>query len=587
MSNTANFDFCVQTSIEVTREIFHLAFKNERLFPHNIGPFNRPLGGLTAHVSVVVLDDESRPADLTFEDGRHIRFRVPNDITVEIEESPDPALSRITLSSTASFLGRLDTWDDAGEPVLGVAFDDIDAAGITVENLTGLPVIGAEQLANAIHARYPAIPHRFTSPANGGTAELLLYDGTRDLTLIPPHPTNRAITASLEIKGADEFLKVVLPVHVDVPTGFGFDYESFGTATFWRKVTRTQTTITVDMSVEPAIAALATDVELDTPSPARGPVIAMLTPRVKLAISAYGVLTAPAYSQNAATETVKTEIANYLKPLKFGLFTPRSEEPGVVLTSPVGFLLVGTETLAVLITRRHGGPADDSAPDDFRGSNEVALAVGHEFVIERSDAIIQERFPGVNGGGGFLFERDEGEATLKSVHTAPENDGGHGKSPGHLWVTGEAEVHIDCWPDPDVSFSGPVFIDGTPHPDDPEGCWLELQPRAGEFDVGESCCDVLIDILIPVVGWIMLAVVESLIDEVGGQIAEETADAETQMLQPLPKVVIGIAEVECCLENIVISDRGFVFPGSMSVRREGRSFEDLHNAGSSPRPDSP
>ena len=151
----------------------------------------------------------------------------------------------------------------------------------------------------------------------------------------------------------------------------------------------------------------------------------------------------------------------------------------------------------------------------------------------------------------------------------PEDDGAHGKSPGHLWVTGEAEVHIDCWPDPDVSFSGPVYVDATPHPDDPDGCWLELQPRAGDFDVGQSCCDVLIDILIPVVGWIMLAVVESLIDEVGGQIAEETADSSAQILEPLPKVVIGIAEIECCLETLLISNQGFVFPGSMSVRPIG------------------
>lgn len=588
MSNTANFDFCVQTSVDVTREIFHLAFKNEDLFPHNIGPFDRSLGGLAARVSVVVLDDESRPADLSFEDDKHIRFRLPNDITVEIADAPDPALSRVTLSSTASFPGRLDSWDDdAGEPVLGITFVDVTAADVTVESLTGLPVIGSQQLENAVHARYPQVPHRYTTPANGGTAELLLYDGTRDAALVPPHPTARAITAALEVNGADEYLKVVAPIHVDVPTGFGFDYESFGTVTFWRRVTRTDTTITVDMSVEPAPAALATVVELDVDNPARGPVIAALRPRVILAVNAFGVLSAPAYSAGAADETIRSEVAAYLRPLRFGLFTPRSSEPGVVLSSPVGFLLVGSGTLAVLMTRRHGGPADDVAPDDFRGARDVALAVGREFVVEKCEAIIQERFPGVNGGGGFLFQRDEGEATLKTVHAVPEDDGGHGKNPGHLWVTGEAEVHIDCWPDPDVTFSGPVFVDATPHPDDPDGCWLELQPRAGEFDVGESCCDVLVDILIPVVGWIMLAVVESLIDEVGGQIAEETADSTTQLLQPLPKVVIGIAEVECCLETILISDQGFVFPGSMSVRRDGRSFEDLHDAGSAPKPDNP
>lgn len=588
MSTTSNFDFCVETSIDVTREIFHLAFKNEALFPHNIGPLTRRLGSLTARVSVVVLDDETRPADLSFEDEKHLRFRIPNDITVEMTGAPDPALSRITLSSTASFLGRLDTWDDdAGEPVLGVTFADVTAADVTVEGLTGLPAIGSQQLENAMHAKYPLLQHRYTAPANGGTAELLIYDGTRDASLVPPHPTARAITAALEMNGPDEFLKVVVPIHVDVPTGYGFDYESFGTVTFWRRVTRTDAAVTVDMSVEPAQPALATVVALDTAGPAQGPVTTLLRPRVIQAVNAFGVLSAPAYSQAAATTTIKSEIAAYLQPLKFGLFTPRSSEPGVVLTSPVGFLLVASGTLAVLITRRHGGPADDVAPDDFKGTHDAALAVGREFVVEKCEAIIRDRFPGVNGGDGYLFKRDEGEATLKTVHAAPENDGAHGKNPGHLWVTGEAEVHIDCWPDPDVTFSGPVFVDATPHPDDPDGCWLELQPRAGEFDVGESCCDVLVDILIPVMGWIMLAVVESLIDEVGGQIAEETANSQTQMLQPLPKLVIGIAEVQCCLETILTSDQGFVFPGSMSVRRDGRSFEDLHDAGSAPKPDNP
>jgi hypothetical protein len=588
VSNTSNFDFCVETSIGVAREIFHLAFKNEELFPHNIGPFARDLGGLDAEIKVVVLDDESRPADLTFEDEKHMRFKVPNDITVEIPEAPDPALSRITMASTASFLGRLDTWDDDdGAPVLGIAFDDLEADDVGVEDLTGLPVIGAEQLNNAIHAKYPSIPHRYTAPAPAGTAELLLYDGSLDSTLVPPHPTAARIVGTLETTSGDEYLKVVAPIHVSVPATSSYTYTSFGTITFFRRVTRTETTITVDMATEPSGASLATTVALDNAGPGRDMVIAQLTPKAKAAVNAFGVLSAPAYSSNAAIETIKAEIATYLKPLKFGLFTPRSNEPGVALESPVGFLLVGSDTLAILITRRHGNEDDDVAPDDFRGSNEVALAVGRDFVVEKCDKVVKDRFPGVNGGGGYEFHRPQGDATLSTVHVVPENSGDHDESPGHLWVSGEAEVHIDCWPDPDVTFDGPVFIDATAHPDDPEGCWLELQPRAGEFDVGESCCDVLLDILIPVVGWIVLAVVEGLIDEIGGQIAEETADASTQLLQPLPKVVIGIAEVECCLEDITVSSQGFVFPGAMSVRREGRSFEDLHDAGSSPRPDGP
>jgi hypothetical protein len=590
MSNTSNFSFCVELGISSVRDIFHLAFKNEpQCFPHNVGPFTRNLSGLQATVTVAILDDDSRPADLSFADEKHITFSLPNDITVEIADAPDPALSRIVLSSTAKVPGRLDSWaDDAGEPVLGIRFDDVDPTHIVVEGLTGLPTIGVDQFTNAIHSRYDALPHRYASAAPGGTAELLLYDGVRDTSLLPPAPGNPPISAALQTVSGTEYLRVEAPIHVDVPTGFGtYHYVSFGRIRFWRQVTRTDTTITVAMNVEPGLPSVQTVLELDNTAPGQSEVAVALKPLAVSAINAFGALSAPAYSPAAAEAQIKAEIAAYVAPLRFGLWTPRSSEEGVVLTTPVGFLLVASDTLAVLVTRESGTEADDVAPDNFRGSHDVALAVSRQFVITRSDQVIQNAFPGVNGGGGYEFHRDQGDATLHTCHAEPENDGGHGKSPGHLWVTGDAEVHIDCWPDPDVTFSGPVYVDATPKVDPATGCYLELQPRAGEFDVGESCCDVLIDILIPVVGWIVLVVVENLIDEIGGQIAEETAGAQTQLLDPLPKLVIGIAQINCCLETLLISDQGFVFPGNLEIRRDGRSFEDLHDGGAAPRPDRP
>jgi hypothetical protein len=589
VSNTSNFSFCVELSIGAVREIFHLAFKNEpQCFPHNVGPFTRSLDGLNATITVAILDDDSRPADLTFVDEKHILFSFPNDITVEIPDAPDPALSRIVLSSVAKVPGRLDSWDDAGEPVVGIRFDDVDPSDVTVEALTGLPSIGAEQLINAIHSKYDTLPHRYTATAPGGTAELLMYDGVRDPLLIPPAPSNPPISATLEAHAVTEYLNVVIPIHVDIPTGVGgYHYISFGRVKFWRPVTRTQTTITAAMSTEPGDAALRTMVELDSTAPGQAEVAAQLQPLAVSAISAFGSLSAPAYSSNAATNHIAAEIASYVDTLRFGLWTPRSTEEGVVPSTPVGFLLVDTGTLAILVTVESGTEGDAMAPDDFRGSHDVSLAVSRQFIVTRSDQVIQAAFPGVNGGGGYEFHRDQGDATLYTCHAAPEDDGDHRKSPGHLWVTGEAEVHIDCWPDPDVSFSGPVFIDSTRRDDLTAGCYLELQPRAGEFDVGESCCDVLLDILIPVVGWIVLAVVEHLIDEIGGQIATETAGAQTQLLDPLPKVVIGVAQIACCLETLVISSQGFVFPGTLSIRRDGRSFEDLVGSNATPRPDRP
>ncbi len=590
MSNTANFDYCVELSIDAVRQIFHLAFKNEDLFPHTVGPIDIDLGGgLTGTVMVSVLDDESRPADLAFADAKHIRFDVPNDITIEIPSAPDPNLSRITLSSTARFPGRLDSWiGDDGQPWLGIRFDDITPGDVDVIGLTGVPVIGAQQIVGAIHSKYLTLPHRYTAPAPGGTAELLVYDGTADTTLLPPAPGSPAITGSLETVGGTEYLKLTVPIHVDVPTGYGsYHYLSFGTVTCWRAVVRTDTTITVDAADEPADPTVATQVVLDNTGPGHDQVLAQLRPLVIQALGGFGTPTSAAYSQSAATARIQQQIADYLHDLQFALYTPVSHQQGVTLSTPVGFLLPATGTLAVLMNRRSGTAADDVAPDDFRGAADLALAVGRDNVIEKSTAVIDAAFPGVNTGSGADINRPQGHATLKTCHAEPSDDGAHGKHPGHLWITGEAEVHIDCWPDPDVSFSGPVFIDATPHPDDPAGCWLELKPRAGDFDVGESCCDVLIDILIPIVGWIMLAVVENLIDKIGGQIATETADATVQVVSPLPTVVIGIAQMECCLDTIVISQQGFVLPGSVRIRRDGRSFDDLQSQGATPRPDQP
>lgn len=591
MSNTSNFDYCVQLSIGAVRQIFHLAFKNESdCFPHNVGPIDVDLGGgLTAAVTVVVLDDDSRPADLSFADAKHILFDVPNDITIEIPSAPDPDLSHITLSSTARFPGRLDSWmGDDGEPWLGIRFDDVVDGDVDVVDLTGVPTIGADELAAAIHSRYLVLPHRYTAAVPAGTAELLLYDGTADATLLPVAPGNPAITAVLETSGGTEYLKITMPIHVDVPSGYGsYHYISFGTITCWRQVVRTDTAITIDLSAEPSDPGLATQVALDDPGPGHDLVVAQLRPLAVQAIDAFGPLTSAALSQAAAVQQIQHQIAVYLHGLQFGLYTPRSGQQGVTLATPVGFLLPATGSLAVLMNRRSGSAASDAPPDDFRGGNDVALAVGRDAVIEKSDAVIAAAFPGVNGGGGAEIHRPQGDATLQNCHAVPEDDGDHGQHPGHLWVTGEAEVHIDCWPDPDVSFSGPVFIDATPHPDDPAGCWLELTPRAGSFDVGESCCDVLLDILIPVVGWIMLAVVENLIDTIGGQIAAETASAEVQVVSPLPQVVIGVAQIECCLQTLVISDQGFVMPGSVRIRRDGRSFGDLQSQCAAPRPDQP
>jgi hypothetical protein len=731
MSLTSNFDYCIQLGIAQVREIFHLAFKSEDRYPHNVGPISRTFSGRNMIINVRVHDDEDRAADLTFQDEKHMRFSFPFDLTAEVEDAPDPALSRVTLQVRVEVPGRLDTWVET-EEVLGISFFDITPADVNIVTLDGLPTIDIGNFLAAIHNRYDEIPHVYT---DGSRGELILYDGNRDTTLVPPNSGGQEITAALENHGGHEYLKITAPIHVTVPLPSGGEYSSYGDVVFWREVIRTDTTITLEMGTEPADAALQTQVQLDDVAgqtaaeqagieaelhaayeagiiphsrsfggatlqiydgtrdtaleppyagnpeiegalethdgseylhvtlpvhlsaslysgfgdiqfwrpvtrttttltinmssvpaagdlatqvnlggigggvaagsvlpfvdpmvgafgslsgPSFGAATAALTVLVVDGINQFGTITEPGFSEAAARQLLQEEIAGYLDDRRYPFYSPESGDPDIPLSTPVGFLLVADEVLAILVNRRSGTAADDHAPDNFLGSNQMALAVGRAKVDEVVGEAVVAEFPALSKDNGCYtgsqpLETDEGDATLQKVCIAPSDPDTHGESEGHLWVTGEAEVHIDCWPDPDVSFSGPIFLRAERIEEDGQ-CGLEVQAVAGEFDVDQSCCDVLLDLLIIVVGWIMLAVIESMIDDVGGELAKDIAAGQAENIEPFPPVVNGIAEVHGCLTGLNVTSGGFILPGELTIRRLSRSYEDLESDRDLPRP---
>ena len=525
MSLTSNFDFCVELGIRTVKEIFHLAFKQEDLYPHNVGPFTRTYGGQTITIHVRVLDDETNPADLSFQDATHIAFSFPFEIQVEAPDSPDPSLSHITMRAQVTTPSLLTSWAEDSGDVLGLSFADLTAADVQVDSLEGLPTIGEQQFRNSVHAKYLTIPHTYTQGPN----RVNLYDGNRDLSLDPPYSGGSSeIQVTLETHSGQEYLKLVLPIYVHAEQG-ALVYDGFGTATSFRAVTRTTTTISVAMTAEPGDAALATVVAL---VPHITLVESTIKPYVIQALAQFSPIEEPAPDQNAAEEILRSEVATYLQPLRFPVYSPQSGDEAEPVSTPVGFLLPDDGVLAILLNRRDATVAD-SPPDNFLGSLQLSVAVGRAKVDEEISQAINDEFPGVNNGGHEV-ETDEGSATLNSLSVAPENPDEHDVDRDHLWASGEAEVHIDCWPDPDVSFEGPVFLNATAGTDDEGRCTLEIQAEAGDFDIDESCCDVFLDLLIPIVGWIMLAIVESTIDRVGGAVIEDIAAGQERAIAPIP-----------------------------------------------------
>ena len=576
MSNTSNFDFCVQFGIEAVREVFHLALKNEDLFIHNLPPMPRNFGGHPATVSVRLLDDLTDDADLSFLDLKRILFDLPIEITVETPDAPDPSLARVTLSSTIRAPGSLASWPVDGEDQLGINFAGIIAADVEVPALTGLPALDAARFLAALHTRFVALPSR--SFSQGGNT-LNIYDGTRGPVLTPPNkPGNPEITAVLEMQGPDQFLKVTLPLHAKITMPIA--WSSYGVATFWRKVVFGTGTVTVTMETEPA-PPLRTVILFDDIGFIGQQVATQLQPLLVTQLANFAPVTEPWFDEAAAKELLKAEVAGYLSPRRFPFYTPKSGDPAHPLTTPVGFLLVPTSTLAILMNRRTGTAADDVAPDDFRGADLLALALSRAVLDASIAEAIESEFENLDNGGHFI-STPEGDATLLSLSVTPSDAGEHGETEGHLWISGEAEVHIDCWPDPDVSFDGPIFL-RLIVVETETTCSATFKAEMGEFDAGQSCCDVFVDLLIPIVGWIMLGVVEHMIDEVGGELAVKIAGGQEQVLAPIPSFVQGVAEMQACLETCITSSQGLVLPGKLRIRREGTSFEDLADDGNLPR----
>lgn len=578
MSNTSNFDYCVQFAIEAVKAVFHLALKNEELFPHTLPPMTRDFGGRTATVRVELLDDETDPADLSFLDEKRITFHLPVRILVEIPDAPDPSLSSVALKARIDAPGALATWPVDGEEQLGIDFSGIAPADISVSSIDGLPQLSADRFEAALHTQYEALPSRqFGFIGN----TLTIYDGTRDLTLEPPNkPGNPEISAAIEEHDGDQYLKVTMPIHADIVSPI--PWESYGTATFWRRIVQGSGTVSVLMDEEPSLTDLATTITFDSGGFIADQVVIQLKPLLIDQLGAFAPISEPWFTQSEAQTLIAAEAAAYLGPRRFPFYTPTSGDPDHPLETPVGFLLVAEGTLAILMNRRTGTAADDTAPDNFRGADQLALALSRAKLDETIQEAMATEFPGVNNGGSPV-STDEGNATLKTLAVTPSDPGANGQSEGHLWVSGEAEVHIRCWPDPDVGFSGPIFLRLETTETDTE-CTALFDPVMGEFDAGQSCCDIFIDIIIPVVGWIMLGVIESMIDEVGGELAEDFAEAQEREMQPIPTFVAGVAEMQACLESCQTSSQGLVLPGKLRIRREGLSFEDLAESGDLPRP---
>jgi hypothetical protein len=503
------------------------------------------------------------------------------EVTVPIHVGGEQDGYSLSSYGTLRFFRQLERSDDAVVLHMGQVPAPGDAAHATQVTLDEVPGVDASVFEAALHQAYldGVIVHQTTM---GGT--LTLYDGTADPALVPAHPSAAEITAELEVESGTTYLHIQIPCHAE-QSGFG----SFGVLHIHRVVTTTPTQVSVDFAAAPAAPGRETRFEMEIGF--LDSILNAYTGGIELAMNAIGVQSGPnpsgaiveavasafdafsasmgdivqaAPSDARFDQLLRDEVATHFATLSYPVYTPDPGENDVELSDPVGKLLVGDEILAIQMNPTPGEP--DAVPDNFLGSERLALAVGLQELQRQLDEHIAETFPDLATEGRDRIEEITNRTVwLTSLSVTPGS--------GQFNVSGSATVEVCCWKDPDIDFSGPVYLNVTSSTE--EGCMLDIQGEAGEFDTNQSSCDIVLEIFVPVVGWIVGIVIAVMIDSVGGGIAEEIAEEQEEVISALPPVIFGIAQVSTCLLDVLIRPDGLVMPATVTVERVDRSYEDL------------
>lgn len=173
---------------------------------------------------------------------------------------------------------------------------------------------------------------------------------------------------------------------------------------------------------------------------------------------------------------MKDRLVTFASNLTIPVFTPQppTDPTNIDLTTFVP-TTVNQQALALQLVQLTGGTVCDT-PDVFAGATGFSLAISAAEAMILIGPITTS-----NLGGRHV---DGYDIRLNTLNIALSDPGEHGQAKGHLWATGDFDVSVDCWPDPNISFSGPIFL--TPQMT-PDGNVI-FSAEAGNFTSSDACC---------------------------------------------------------------------------------------------------
>jgi hypothetical protein len=486
------------------------------------------VGDDTATVDAVVDPAVPPTMTLTAVDLRLV-MHLQMKLTVKVNEIP--TLDPITYELAFDLPGLFQKVTlPTGLPGLNIAFPGLTGPALNL-NVTGGTVVLTPDLveaqAHALYVAHPELAHKvqpgvmtgLPAPEDVWLVTVDLYDDAPgampyrgQITAEIPDPTHVKLNMPGHLKAqslSDTPINSDMVVHATIP------------------VVQSDGAITIALS-----QVTGPNVAIDWTSPSLYTTVGapLIQSQFASRIAALGDLKQTTPTQAQISAAVTSAVLEYGANLTFTLLkpTPPASPTDMDLTTFVPTTL-GGQLLALEVEQQ---PVPCDTVDAFADGSPFAVAVD----AEKCNSIVQPVIDAENGKHRNIRGHD---VEVHDISATLSDPGEHGVTTGHLWLAGQATIHIDCWPDSHISFSGPITLS----PDKQTDGTYRFKPIAGQFAADDPCCA----------------------STDPNEIAQLIQGDDYPPFGGLPKDFAGVGEFDIELASVDIFKAGLVLRGTLAV----------------------
>jgi hypothetical protein len=433
-----------------------------------------PINGYTATVSAQPANTATNPSTLTLTSvDLGLSLHLQMNLKVSINEVPE--LDRIDYLLNFDLPGTFFK-DASTPPKLLMTFPSVNAGGLNLVVAGGQIMLTPELVKARIDALYAADPtighHVQTNVAWPPGPDATVMVTTDIYNDVPGSPGFRG-TIDAQVPDATHVI-LIMPGHFKIQ----------GLATSFYMNTDMTVTVAIEVQQGDGFIKLLThevqssDVTITFANSSLYDVFArpMLAQQIAAKFQGFPVQEQHFPNSTQIKNMISERLIMFASSLQIPVFTPQppTDATHIDLTTFIP-TTVNQQALALQLIAREDGTVCDT-PQVFCQTTGFSLAISAAEAMRLIGPITTTNL-GDRSVDGY-------DITLNHLNIALSDPGEHGEVKGHLWASGDFDVHVDCWPDPNISFSGPIFLNPQMNTDGS----VVFTAEAGNFTASDACC---------------------------------------------------------------------------------------------------